>query len=279
MKLGQYNLLRVVKKTDFGVYLDGVNYGEILLPKRYVPDDCEINGWLRVFIYVDNKDRLIAITEEPLATVGECAALKVVGTTKFGAFFDWGLPKDLLVPRREQIRPMQEGETHVVYIYIDEKTETIVGTTRLELFLDNTDTEDLQPQQAVDLLIYDQSEMGFKAVIDGTHLGLLYANEVYQPVSIGQKLQGYIKTVRDDKKIDLTLQKAGEVVKQELTERIIAHLEEHGGQSAITDKSPPEAIKRLFQVSKGHYKRALGQLYKQRRIVIEPGCIRLPEKA
>lgn len=278
MKLGQYNLLRVVKKTDFGIYLDGLNYGEILLPKRYVPDDCEIDSWLRVFIYVDNKDRLIAITEKPLATVGQCAALKVVGTTKFGAFVDWGLPKDLLVPRREQVCPMQEGETHVVYIYIDDKTETIVGTTRLELFLDNTDTENFQPQQAVDLLIYDQSEIGFKAVIDGTHLGLLYANEVYQPLSIGQQLQGYIKTVRDDKKIDLTLQKAGEVAKQELTEQIIAHLQENGGQSAITDKSPPEAIKRLFQVSKGHYKRALGQLYKQRRIVIEPGCIRLAEK-
>jgi hypothetical protein len=274
LKLGRNNLLRVTKETSFGVYLDGSNYGEILLPKRYVPKDCKVDSWLKVFIYLDSEDRLIATTETPLVKVGEVACLKVVAISRFGAFLDWGLPKDLLVPRREQAQPMQEGQSYVVCVYVDEKSETIVGSSRLELFL-NEFSSSYTPRQAVDLLIYERTDMGFKAVIDGTHLGLLYANEVFQPLSIGQRVQGYIKAIRPDKKIDLMLQLPSAVAHDELAQKILDHLQAQGGRSSFTDKSSPEDIYREFQVSKAHFKRAIGLLYKQQQIVIEPGCIRL----
>lgn len=274
LKLGQFNLLRVTKQTTFGVYVDGGNYGEILLPKRYVPKDCQPGKWLKVFIYLDSEDRLIATTQSPLAKVGECAALKVVAVNKFGAFLDWGLPKDLLVPRREQALLMRTGLTYVVYIYIDEKTETIVGSSRLELFLHEFNT-DFTPQQAVDLLIYERSDIGFKAVINGTHLGLLYANEIFQPITIGQTLKGYIKAIRPDKKIDLILQKPNTIVQTDLAQNIIAYLQANGGYAPLHDKSSPEVIYQTFQVSKAHFKRAIGLLYKQQRIILEQNGIRL----
>ncbi len=274
LNIGQFNLLRVTKQTTFGVYLDGGNYGEILLPKRYIPANCQAGNWLKVFIYLDSEDRLIATTQQPLAKVGECAALKVVAVNKFGAFLDWGLAKDLLVPRREQASLMREGQTYVVYIYVDDKTETIVGSSRLELFLHEINT-DFIPNQAVTLLIYEISEMGFKAVINGTHLGLLYANEVFQSLTIGQTLQGYIKAIRPDKKIDLTLQKPKTIVDDDLTQKILAHLHANNGSSPFSDKSPPEAIYQTFQASKAHFKRAIGLLYKQQKIIITKEGIRL----
>ncbi|MDD5393587.1 MAG: S1-like domain-containing RNA-binding protein [Thiothrix sp.] len=274
LKLGRHNLLRVVKETSFGVYLDGANYGEILLPKRYVPQGCKADSWLKVFIYLDSEDRLIATTDAPLVKVGECACLKVVALSRFGAFLDWGLPKDLLVPRREQAHPMQEGQSYVVYVYVDEKTETIAGSSRLELFLNEFSTG-YTPRQAVDLLIYERTDMGFKAVIDGTHLGLLYANEVFQPLRVGQRVQGYIKAIRPDRKIDLMLQLPSAVAHDELTQKILDHLQARGGSSDFSDKSSPEAIYREFQVSKAHFKRAIGLLFKQQRILLSKEGIRL----
>ena len=275
LKLGRHNLLRVVKETSIGVFLDGGSYGNILLPKRYVPRDCQLDSWVKVFIYLDSEDRLIATTATPMVKVGECASLKVVAVSRFGAFLDWGLPKDLLVPRREQAHLMQEGRSYVVYVYVDEKTETIVASSRLELFL-NEFGGDFVPRQAVDLLIYERSEIGFKAVVDGTHLGLLYANEVFQPLSVGQQVQGYIKGIRPDRRIDLALQLPNTVVQDTLAQRILDHLQANGGSSAFSDKSAPEAIYREFHVSKAHFKRALGQLYKQQLIVLEKTGIRLP---
>lgn len=275
LKLGRHNLLRVVKETSIGVFLDGGSYGNILLPKRYVPRDCQLDSWVKVFIYLDSEDRLIATTATPMVKVGECASLKVVAVSRFGAFLDWGLPKDLLVPRREQAHLMQEGRSYVVYVYVDEKTETIVASSRLELFL-NEFGGDFVPQQAVDLLIYERSEIGFKAVVDGTHLGLLYASEVFQPLSVGQQVQGYIKGIRPDRRIDLALQLPNTVVQDTLAQRILDHLQANGGSSAFSDKSAPEAIYREFHVSKAHFKRALGQLYKQQLIVLEKTGIRLP---
>jgi hypothetical protein len=274
LKIGKQNLLRVTKEVPFGIYLDGSNYGEILLPKRYVPKDCPVDSWLKVFIYLDSEDRLIATTETPLAKVGECAYLKVVGVSKFGAFLDWGLPKDLLVPRKEQAHLMQEGNAYVVYLYVDQQSESIVGSSRLDMFLSEYCT-DYAPRQAVDLLIVERTEMGFKAVVDGTHLGLLYANEVFQPLTIGQQVQGYIKGIRPDQRIDLILQLPSTVPHDAVAQKILDHLKARGGSSNFTDKSSPEAISREFQVSKAHFKRAIGLLYKQKQIVIEPGCIRL----
>jgi len=275
LKLGRYNLLRVVKTTSFGVYLDGSNYGEILLPKRYVPSDCQIDNWLRVFVYLDSEDRLIATTDTPKAQVGECVSLKVVAVSHFGAFLDWGLPKDLLVPRREQAQPMQVGQSYVVYVHVDGPSESIIGSSRLELFLNDIGS-DFKARQAVDLLIYERTELGFKAVIDNTHLGLLYANEVFQPLSVGERVQGYIKTVRSDQKIDLMLQLPSAVAHDALTTKILEHLHAGGGRSEFTDKSSPEAIYQEFQVSKAHFKRAIGLLYKQQQIVIGKEGIRLP---
>ena len=274
LKLGRNNLLRVVKTTSFGVYLDGANYGEILLPKRYVPTDCQIDSWLKVFVYLDSEDRLIATTETPKAQVGECVSLKVVDTNRFGAFLDWGLPKDLLVPRREQAQPMQVGQSYVVYVHVDAPSESIIGSSRLELFLNETGS-DFSPRQAVDLLIYERTELGFKAVINNTHLGLLYANEVFQPLSVGQRQKGYIKAVRADYKIDLMLQLPSAVAHDAVTTKILEHLRARGGSSNFTDKSSPEAIYQEFQVSKAHFKRAIGLLYKQQLIVIAKDGIRL----
>ena len=275
LKIGKYNLLRVVKEVPFGVYLDGANYGDILLPKRDVPKDCKPGSWLKVFIYLDSEDRLIATTKTPSAMVGECACLKVVAISKFGAFLDWGLPKDLLVPRREQVHLMQEGRSYVVYLYVDEQTQTIAASSRLEMFL-NEFGNDFTAREAVELMIAERTEIGFKAVINGTHLGLLYANEVFQPLHIGQKLTGYIKAIRPDRKIDLMLQLPSAVAHDDLTQKILAHLQAQGGRSSFSDKSSPEAIYETFQVSKAHFKRAIGLLYKQKQIVIEPTGIRLP---
>jgi predicted RNA-binding protein (virulence factor B family) len=274
LKIGNHNLLRVTKQTTFGVYLDGANYGEILLPKRYVPQDCQPGSWVNVFVYLDSEDRLIATTETPLAQVGDVACLKVVAVAPFGAFLDWGLPKDLLVPRKEQAHPMQEGQQYVVCVYFDEQTESIAASSRMEMFLDEFN-RDFTPRQAVDLLIYERTGIGFKAIIDDTHLGLLYANEVFQPLTVGQRLKGYIKAIRPDRKIDLMLQLPSAVAHDDLTQKILQHLQAHGGRSPFSDKSSPEDIYREFQVSKAHFKRAIGQLFKQKQIVIEPGQIRL----
>ncbi|MBO0614464.1 CvfB family protein [Thiothrix fructosivorans] len=276
LKIGKFNLLRVTKTTGFGVYVDGGNYGEILLPKRYVPKDCQPESWINVFIYLDSEDRLIATTETPLAQVGEVACLKVVAVNRFGAFLDWGLPKDLLVPRKEQATLMQEGQSYVVCVYVDDLTETIVASSRLDLFL-NEFSSDFTPRQPVELMIYERTELGYKAVIEATHLGLLYANEVFQPLRVGQRVQGYIKAIRPDKKIDLILQLPSPVVQDAVAQKILDHLQARGGTSTFTDKSSPEDIYREFQVSKAHFKRAIGLLYKQQKIVMGKDLIRLAE--
>ncbi len=274
LKIGKYNQLRVTKLTGFGVYLDGGSYGEILLPKRYVPQDCEVDSWLDVFIYLDSEDRLIATTDKPLAAVGEVACLTVVDVNRVGAFLDWGLPKDLLVPRQEQAHLMQQGQAYVVCVYLDEKTETIVASSRLDLFL-NEFGGAFQARQPVELMIYERTELGFKAVIDATHIGLLYANEVFQPLQIGQRVSGFIKAIRPDQKIDLILQLPSPVVEDALAQKILNHLQARGGSSTFTDKSSPEDIYREFQVSKAHFKRAIGLLYKQQKIVMGKDLIRL----
>lgn len=269
LKIGQFNSLRLTRLADAGVYLDAGSYGEILLPRRYVPANAKPETMLEVFVYLDSEDRLIATTERPHLQVGECAYLKAVDSSRHGAFFDWGLTKDLLVPYNEQERPIEVGKFYVVHAFLDERTESIVGTTRLAQHL-NEFSYYFKQGQAVELLIYARDEFGYRAVVNQTHLGLLYQNEVFQNLRIGDQVSGYIQQIRPDRKIDLTLRKPGVVVEDALAQRILVHLKQRGGSSNFTDKTPPEQIYAEFKVSKAHFKRALGLLYKQKLIQLTP---------
>ncbi|MDH3220441.1 MAG: S1-like domain-containing RNA-binding protein [Gammaproteobacteria bacterium] len=267
-ELGRYNRLRVLRRTDIGIFLDGGRFGEILLPRKYVLDSMQPGDEVEVFLYNDSEDRIVATTLVPQAQVGECAYLKVVSTGKFGAFLDWGLPKDLLVPFSEQHKPMQKGYSYTVYLFVDDATQRIAASTKLENHL-SQDGSGFKPRQAVDLLIYGKSDLGFKAVVNGTHLGQLYDNETFRRLHFGEVVKGYIKQLRSDGKIDLTLQLPSHLERDELSNAIIEHLQQNKGSSDLTDNSPPDDIYRTFGVSKASYKKALGQLYKQRRIMID----------
>jgi hypothetical protein len=274
VELGHYNTLRMLKRTDFGVFLDGGEFGDILLPRKQVPDSLQIGDEIEVFLYNDSEDRIIATTLKPKARVGECAYLKVISTSKFGAFLDWGLPKDLLVPFSEQQKPMQNGYSYTVYLFVDTDSERIAASTKLENWL-SIEASHFKPKQAVELLIYSKSDLGFKAVIDGTHLGQLYSNETFQALHYGEQVKGYIKQLRDDGRIDLMLQLPSHLERDHLSDAIVEYLQQHEGVSQLTDKSPPDDIYQAFGVSKANYKKALGQLYKQRRITIEKHQITL----
>lgn len=274
VKIGRRNQLEIVKLVDIGVYLEGEEHGQILLPRRYVPDNCDLGDSVDVFIYWDSENRLIATTEIPLAMVGEFAWLKVNVINEVGAFLEWGLEKELLLPYSEHKYQPEEGKRVMVYLFLDDQTQRIAATTRIEKFL-SEESEDFKENQAVDLLITDTTELGYKAIVDNSHWGVLYNNELFQSLKKGQRLSGFIKKIRSDKKIDLTLyqQGAGDIAK--LAETVISKLMENDGVLMITDKSPPESIYSIFKVSKKMYKKALGALYRQRRIMIEPRCIKL----
>ncbi len=274
VKLGRYNSLKIIKQVDFGVFLDGEELGEILLPKRYLNDESGVDDVISVFLYNDSEDRIVATTETPKAVVGDCAYLRVVDTNKFGAFFDWGLPKDLLVPFNEQQKPMQKGYSYTVYLFVDETTQRIAASSRLEDHL-TADIDIYEPRQAVDLQIFGKSDLGFKAVINNTHLGQLYENETFRKLHYGEKLKGYIKRLRIDGKIDLTLQLPAHLEREGLAGLIMQYLEDNDGVSGLTDKSPPAEIYATYGVSKATYKKALGLLYKNRQIVIEKHRIKL----
>ena len=274
MVVGALNRMRVVKKLDFGVYLDGKELGEVLLPTRYIPDTCKINDEIVVFLYKDSEDRLIATTETPYVMVDECAYLKVVDINKVGAFMDWGLPKDLFVPYSEQNGRMEVGRSYVVNVYIDDITERITATAKLDGWLSEEGVY-FKPFQPVDLLIYGKTDLGYKAVINHTHIGLIYENEVFQPLKYGQRIPGYIKAIREDRKIDLSLQLPASETRDALMEKIIDHLKKKGGVSNISDKSIPDVIYQEFAVSKKNYKKALSRLYKQKLIKIEKDRITL----
>jgi len=274
--VGTFNQLQVVKEVDFGVYLDGDDLDTILLPKRYVPEGCEIGDWVSVFLYFDSDDLLIATTETPKAEVGSCEMLTVVDINHAGAFMDWGLPKDLLVPYNEQQKPMEVGYSYVVHVFHDQQSDRIAASTKLSHHLDETPVW-LKPRQAVNLQIAGRTELGYKAIIDDKYLGLIFRADAYRPLKIGERLPGFVKTVRDDGKIDLLISQATLQGDHDLSEQIIQHLTEQGGQSTLTDKSDPEAIHRAFKVSKKKYKQALGTLYKSKRIVISAGKIALSE--
>lgn len=265
--LGRTATLQIVKEVDFGVYLDGGEFGEILLPAQYVPEDFQIDDWVDVFIYLDSEDRIIATTETPYAQLGECAYLKVVDTNAFGAFLDWGLVKNLLVPFREQRTTMRTGRSYVVFIYEDDSGR-ICGSSKLDHYLNERSEGNFNANQAVDLLIVNRSDLGYKAVINGTHIGLIHHGDALTRLDIGQRITGYIKKIRTDDAIDLMMQKTGEEQRHSLTHHILEDLKSSGGKLYLTDKSSAQAIFDYFQVSKGNYKKALGQLYKEKKILM-----------
>lgn len=275
VRIGRTNILRVIKRLPFGAYLSASNAKEeILLPKRYEPEGCKVDDLLKVFIYYDSEDRIIATTEVPLAQVDECAYLKVVDVNKVGAFMDIGLMKDLFVPYAEQETSMKKGESYVVRTYLDEHSGRIMASSKLDKFL-LEESHSHNAGQAVDLIIYAETELGFKAVVGTTYVGLLYKNELLEPLKIGDKKRGFIKTVRLDKKLDLTLQQPSQKTRSTLANQILDFIKEQGGSSTLSDKSSPEEIYKQFKVSKKEYKKALGALYKRRLIMIEKERIRL----
>lgn len=274
--IGQFNSLTVIETLDHSVRLDAGDGGSVLLAGRAAPADCQPGDVLDVFVYVDAHDRLAATTEAPLACVGEFAWLKVVAVNEVGAFLDWGLPKDLLLPYGEQKYPPEVGKRVMVKVLLHERTQRIIASTRIDSFVEE-EAENLKNGQPVSILISDKTELGFKAIVDNRFWGVLYANEVYQPLTKGQRLTAYIKQIRPDQKIDLTLAEPGYATIPSLAEQIISRLREHDGFLMLTDKSSPETIRAVFKVSKKAYKKAVGALYKQRRIVIEDKGIRLIE--
>jgi predicted RNA-binding protein (virulence factor B family) len=274
--IGRYNSLQVVKHTNFGLYLDGGADGEILLPNRYIPKDIpsEDEDWLNVFVYLDSEDKLLATTEKPKVQVGEFASLKVLEVNSIGVFLDWGLPKDLLLPYSEEKRTLQAGDYCVVHVYLDKHTRRITATARLDRYLDKTPAS-YSVGQEVDLLVAEATDMGFKAIINNKHWGLIHKNEVFKFMRAGKQEKGFIKEIRTDGNISLSLQPVGEQAASSLNSKILGKLRENNGVLPVSDKSDPQVISNLFGVSKGNFKKAIGALYKQGQIVIHPDRIEL----
>ena len=265
--LGAYNLLKVVKKVDFGMYLDGGVEGEILLPTRYVPEGCKIGDELNVFLYLDQDEKIIATTLEPLAKVGDFACLEVAWVNEYGAFLNWGLMKDLFCPFREQKMRMQKGEMYIVYVKLDEESYRIMATAKVDKYL-NQDKPAYKHGDEVDLLVQQKTELGFKVIIDNAYGGLIYDNQVFRPLHTGDRLKGYIDRVRPDGKIDVTIQPTGRRQTEEFSDVLLAYLQDNGGHCSLGDKSPAELIADRFKVSKKTFKKAIGDLYRKRLITI-----------
>jgi predicted RNA-binding protein (virulence factor B family) len=273
-EIGKLNTLTVIRPSDFGLFLDGGELGEILLPKRYARKAWGAGDCIEVFLMLDSEDRLTATTDKPYAMVDEFACLRVVSTTPVGAFLDWGLPKDLLVPFREQKAKMKEGQSYIVRVYLDSLSNRIVATTKLDRFLDKTPAK-YTSGQAVELMICAKTDLGYKAIVNGAHWGVIFYDKVFRPLERGQRMDGFIQQVREDGKIDLALEAPGYGKVPDIADTILAYLKAQGGFMPVTDKNSPEEIQALFGVSKKNYKKAVGALYKARKITFEEGGTRL----
>lgn len=280
VELGNYNELEIAREVDFGVYLASED-GDILLPNKYIPENAKIGDKLRVFIYRDSEDRMIATTLEPYATVGEFAGLMCKDVTPFGAFLDWGLEKDLLVPLHNQKDKMRVGRKYCVYLYLDDTSDRVVATTKLGKYLQNEDIQ-LTEGQEVSLLVAGFTEIGIKTIIEGKYMGMLFKNEVFQDITVGDKLKGYIKNIREDNKIDVTLRKPGVSPKTEVddaAQKILDKLSNQAsGRLPISDNSTPEEIYLAFSMSKKTFKKAIGSLYKTGKIELAEDHIRLASR-
>lgn len=274
INIGKYNRLRVARFVDFGAYLTDDSDNEVLLPARYVPADAAVGDEIEVFVYNDSEDRPVAVTEHPFACVGDFAFLQVAQVNKIGAFLDWGVPKHILVPFSEQRVRMEEGGIYPVYVYLDHLTKRVVASAKLEKFLGNVMPE-YQPGDKVNALVWQHTPLGYKVIVDNLFQGMIYDNEVYAPLEIEQTITAYVKAVRDDNKIDLTMgDKAANRVAG-IADEIIDRLGRESGKLNLTDSSSPEDIKDAFRCSKKDFKKALGKLYKEHKIIITDDHIRL----
>lgn len=275
MQLGKRNTLKVLRKVDFGYYLNADEYDSVLLPKRYAPENLQENDEIEVFVYLDSEDRIIATTETPYAEVGECAYLTAKEVNKYGAYLDWGLPKDLFVPYREQKLRMTAGKKYWVYIYVDQDTDRIVGSAKIDKFLDRYNPPYAEGDE-VSIQIHSLTDLGTKVIVDNLYWGIIYNNETFANLTIGESRIAYIKKIRDDLKLDISLSKSGYQNKiSDIESTILSALQKNNGFLALHDKSSAEEIKDTLSMSKKSFKMAIGGLYKAGKIRIEEQGIRL----
>jgi hypothetical protein len=277
LELGHFNRLTVARRADHGLYLSG-GPEDILLPNKYVPEGTEIGDEIDVFLYLDSEERLIATTEKPLAQVGDFAWLRVAWVNNFGAFLDWGLMKDLFVPFREQKMKMQKDHSYLVHVHLDPETYRIMASAKVERYL----SEDYPPYHGgdeVDCLIWQKTDLGFKAIVDNRFAGLLFDDEIFRQLHSGDRVKAYVKQVRPDGKIDLSLQKKGQRAVEDFSDVLVRHLQTNGGHTPLGDKSPAEEIYAVFGVSKKVFKKAVGDLYRRRLITIADDGLHLTSDA
>ena len=274
INLGTYNTLRIVKRVDFGLYLDGGDEGEILLPKRYTNPQMHIGDEIEVFIYLDQDERPVATTERPLAKVGEFACLEVAWTNQYGAFLKWGPMKDLFCPFREQKMRMEQGKRYIVYVKVDDESYRLMATAKVDKYLAD-ERPPYKHGDAADCLVWQKTDLGFKCIIDNRYQGQLYDNQIFQPLHTGDRLTVYVDHVRQDNKIDVTVQPTGHQHTLDFAEVLLRYLYENDGRCDLGDKSPAELIYDRFKVSKKAYKKAIGDLYRRRLITIADDGIKL----
>lgn len=278
IRLGTLNTLQILRQVDFGMYLDGGEIGDILLPQRYVPKDAKIGDSIEVFLYLDSEERLVATTEKPLVQVNQFAFLEVKWINQYGAFLDWGLMKDLFCPFREQKMRMQQGRSYIVYCYIDTLTSRIVASAKVEKFL-SKEMPQYRQGDAVEVLIQQKTDLGFKAIVDGKFGGLIYQNELFRDIHTGDRMTGFVKTVRDDGKLDITLQTTGKRHVEDFSTQLFRYIQNCEDYFCpFHDKSLAEDIYNEFQVSKKTFKKAVGDLYKRNLISLHDDGLRLTKE-
>ena len=273
IQLGRMNSLPIIKLDEKGAWLDADDLGQVFVPQSQLPEAIKVGSTLAIFPYLDGDSELVISVDKPLAQVGEFAGMKVISASRIGAFLDWGLKKDLFVPANEQAKPMQTGHTYVVYVYLDRESRP-TATSRLDHYL-SIEMPRYEPWEEVDLLICEQTDLGYKVIVNKKFWGLIFYNEIFTTIKIGQRTKGYIKKIHEDGKLDVTLNKPGLARKDEAGEKILARLQKQGGFLPVGDKSSPELIYSQFSMSKGTFKKAIGGLFKQGLIVIESDGIRL----
>lgn len=278
ISIGAYNHLKVKKETDFGVFLDGGDNLEILLPKRYVPKGTRVDDEIEVFLYHDSENRLIATTDRPYGVAGDIVLLKAVDVTAQGAFLDWGLVKDLFVPLSQQLSKMRTGQEYLVKIYIDEMTGRVAATEKIDQYLSN-ETLTVKEKDVVDLIIYRRSDIGFVTIINKQHTGVLHFADQFKPYDIGDKLKGFVKAIKSENRIDVVPGQAGFKKVEDESSRILRLLHENNGYLPFHDKSDPEEIVTFFGMSKKTFKMTIGNLYKQQKITFTKTGIQLIAEA
>ncbi len=268
INIGQYNTLEILRDTEPGLFLGDADENEVLLPNRYVPEHFEIGDTLNVFVYLDNEERIIATTDEPYITVGEFAVLRCNDVTNHGAFLDWGLVKELFCPFKEQVFPMKKGGWYLVHCYMDDKTERLAASSKTNRFLSNEDLS-VSEFDTVDIIVSHPSDIGMNVIVNNKHFGLIYKDQIFQDLSVGDKLKGIVKKIRPGNKIDITLGQIGYRNIEPNAELILKALADNSNYLPLHDKSSPEAIKEQLQMSKKNFKKAIGSLYKQKLIEIK----------